>query len=201
MKDNTGPLKETSDRLKAIDKVLPPNLPEDQFQCIDSVYWCHTDPERRDLHGEWHLGDGAWNNVGTHMRWQPGLIQLADDYLRHAFGLPANAPLPHYMAIHIRRGDFSDMWKRVTPRMYAYRAWQVLRDAATAGISASKVIVTTDEKDPEWLDQLRAYGFIIVDHTAAKTGERLGWWMPTVLDAVLLSRAKVLVGVPASTSE
>ena len=165
------------------------------------TYWAHMDPARRNLHGDWHYGEGAWLNVGVHMRWQPGLVKLADDMLRDLFGLWWNEEIPTYMAIHIRRGDFNEYWKKLTPRQYAYRAWEVMNEAKKVGIHAQKVIVTTDEQDPEWLDQLRAYGLIVVDHVAAQTGEKLGWWFPTLLDAIMLSKAHVFLGNPSSTSK
>lgn len=192
---------ETLARLAELERPMPDILPTDKLVAVDSVYWCRTDPERRNLHAEWHQGEGAWLNVGIHMRWQPGLVRLADDFLRHMFDLGARDELPQFMAIHIRRGDFNEFWKRVTPRQYAHRAWDALKEAASLGLRPTKIIVTTDEQDPEWLDQLRAYGFMVVDHAAAQTGERLGWWMPTLLDAIILSKATVFMGNPSSTSE
>jgi hypothetical protein len=62
-------------------------------------------------------------------------------------------------------------------------------------------------------DVLRNMGWIHIDHHKAKTRERLGWWyvqsqsreltfrFPTILDSVILSSAKVFLGVPSSTSE
>lgn len=191
---------QTLARLAELERPMPTILPTDKFVAVDTVYWCRTDPERLGLHEEWHRGQGAWVNVGIHMRWQPGLERLADDFLRYMFGLRANAELPVFMAIHIRRGDFNEFWKKITPQQYAYKAWEVMNEAAGLGIRPTKVIVTTDEQDPAWLDQLRAYGFIVVDHIAAQTGERLGWWMPTLLDAIMLSKAHVFMGNPSSTS-
>lgn len=191
-------------RMKEIGKTYPSNMPENQLACVDQVYWCYTHPLRRDLHGEWHAGDGVWSNIGVHMRFQPGLVRLAQDYLRHLFGISLahpDAPLPEYMALHIRRGDFNDLWTNLTPRDYAYRAAQVLKEARSMGTQVERIVVTTDETDPEWLNQLRAIGFLIVDHVAARTGERLNWWMPTLIDSVILAQAKVLLGNPASTSE
>ena len=190
---------ETQARLDELKQPLPEVLPSDKFACIDSVYWCHN--AGRGLHEDWHKGEGAWLNVGIHLRWQPGFVQLADDFLRNIFDLRPNAPIPQYMAIHIRRGAFNEYWKKVKPAQYAYKAYETMTEAAMMGLKPEKVIVTTDETDPEWLDQLRAYGFIVVDHAAAQTGEKLGWWMPTLLDAIMLSKAHVFLGNPSSTSE
>ena len=48
--------------------------------------------------------------------------------------------------------DFTPYWKALTPRQYAYAAWEVMRSVqARLGIQLEKVVLTTDEKDEEWL--------------------------------------------------
>ena len=72
----------------------PDVLPEDHVACIDSLYWVMEDPDRGNLHLEMQGGTGMWGLVGKYMRFQPGLVKLAGDYLLHAFDLPPGSPVP-----------------------------------------------------------------------------------------------------------
>jgi hypothetical protein len=49
------------------------------------------------------------------------------------------------------------------------------------------------------LQQLADLGWLVVDHAVARTAEEHGAWAPSVLDAVMLSRAAGFVGTPWST--
>jgi hypothetical protein len=48
----------------------------------------------------------SWQSVGQHMRFTARWEALAATYLRDVFGLTANADIPPFIAVHIRRGDF-----------------------------------------------------------------------------------------------
>lgn len=63
----------------------------------------------------------------------------------------------------------------------------------------SRVIITSDETDPVWWDEVRALGWKTVDHQKARTVETLGRWYPVLLDAAIQSNALGFVGTDRST--
>ena len=48
----------------------------------------------------------AWKTIGQFMRWNARVDAVTDDFVRFTFDLPDDRPLPPYIGIHIRRGDF-----------------------------------------------------------------------------------------------
>lgn len=90
--------------LKEYNFPVPVVQPSAQLACVDMLYFYMEQCRRWDSLEEWRSGTGAWAAVGKHMRFQPGLVGLAEDYLRHAFGVPAGEPIPLYFSVHIRRG-------------------------------------------------------------------------------------------------
>ena len=161
---------DSSNRLEELNMTIPPVLPSNRLACSDSVYYGKDYPFWDRAGSEWREGRGAWQAIGQHMHFQPGLIRMADDMLRHMWDLAWDEEVPLYMAVHIRRGgkffdvichshidsladgaDFQQGWKNVTPRQFAYRAWEVLNEARLfLGVEIKRIIVTTDETDPEW---------------------------------------------------
>jgi hypothetical protein len=82
------------ERLKEMGREPPAKLPDNHLACIDSAYWIQVNADRYDLHGEWRDGYGVWSIVGQHMHFQPGLIKLAEDYLRFLWGVRPEEDLP-----------------------------------------------------------------------------------------------------------
>jgi hypothetical protein len=83
--------------LAILDKFNKPHPvlgPEDHLACIDVTYWFLEQPDRFDLHQEWLSGEGVWNRVGRHIRFAPGLYQLADQFLRYELGLGTSESIP-----------------------------------------------------------------------------------------------------------
>ncbi|KAJ7146252.1 hypothetical protein C8R44DRAFT_756982 [Mycena epipterygia] len=148
----------------------------------------------------------AWRYVGQHMRWTATLEQLADEYVRQALGVVANDPTPPFISVHVRRDDFKgwcapglsieecfaplDAFTRRVEEVKA-EVWQ------RKGIAVNHVIVTSDETDTAWWDQVTAVGWLTLDHS--QTQETHGIWYPALIDAVIQSGGVGFVGTSGST--
>ncbi|KDN51560.1 hypothetical protein RSAG8_00105, partial [Rhizoctonia solani AG-8 WAC10335] len=75
-----------------------------------------------------------------------------------------------------------------------------LRAQATP-VDARVVLVTSDERNPEWWKEIAELGpeWGWVDHGAEGTVEKYGKWYPVVLDAVFQSLGAGFVGTDRST--
>jgi hypothetical protein len=70
--------------------------------------------------------------------------------------------------------------------------------------STHRIVLTmlpnlTDESDPAFWSEVRAYGWVYFNHTEEKTLERLGEWYLPIVDVVSQSLAMGFVGTSAST--
>ena len=84
---------------------IPNPKPDDHVACVDMLFYFVEQTHRYDMNREYTFGQGAWNRVGKHMKWQPGLKELSNRYLRMVFGLKDDDQnIPPYMAVHMRRG-------------------------------------------------------------------------------------------------
>ncbi|KAF8610173.1 hypothetical protein BDV93DRAFT_517351 [Ceratobasidium sp. AG-I] len=181
--------------------------PDDKMLCFDLLYYVGLANEE-----EWAMDYAPyWKTVGTHMYWAPKLLELAEGYLRRHFGVQAGEPIPPFVSVHVRRADFAG-W--CPPNMnreacfapstaYARRV-QEIQDALRArpdSVNARAVLVTSDERDPGWWEEIAELGpeWGWVDHAAEKTVEKYGKWYPVVLDAVFQSLGVGFVGTDHST--
>lgn len=75
---------------------MPPSTmrPDDPLGCIHHAYSLHLQPEDQDIHDDWRGGVGAWAEAGKYMKFQPGLIRLAEDLLRFSLGLKVGDDIP-----------------------------------------------------------------------------------------------------------
>ena len=86
-----------------------------------------------------------------------------------------------YISLHIRRADFA-VWCQLPveecfPPLSAYvDAVQAVRDELleTRGLSVEHVIVTSDERDPDWWQEIAAVGWSFPDHS--QTSALYGKW-------------------------
>jgi hypothetical protein len=96
-------------------------VPNDPFGCIHRAYYLHMNPEIEDVHDDWRNGIGAWDEVGRYLKFQPGLVRMAEDLTRSLLDVKAGEQIPavsrdlctshryreradsQYLAIHIRR--------------------------------------------------------------------------------------------------
>ncbi|KAF8196887.1 hypothetical protein K438DRAFT_1673147 [Mycena galopus ATCC 62051] len=149
----------------------------------------------------------AWRFVGQHMHWNPKLERLAKIYLRIALGITPRAPIPPYIAVHARRTDFK-IWCEGVPEEDCYvelpaisrRVDEVKAEIlAKKGVQVAHVIITSDEPDPSWWEEVRKLGWRWLDHSEARTEQLYGPWHPIFIDAIIHSSAVGFVGTQVST--
>ncbi|KAJ7125778.1 hypothetical protein C8R43DRAFT_1075303 [Mycena crocata] len=178
-----------------------------QLQCFDYLYWvADADVAAWHFNELWDDHSPAWRFVGRHMHWTPKIELLAQTYLRRAFGLSLTEPIPPYISIHVRRGDFKEWCKKGTPAdrcyaplsTYARRVEEVRAEILTTkNITVDRVIMTSDEKSSDWWEDVRALGWHSADHN--RTAATYGKWYPVFIDAAIQSGSIGLVGTELST--
>jgi hypothetical protein len=80
--------------LTKLNVTLPEMVPDNHVACVDVTMFMLVEPERWDVTHEWVAGDGAWQAVGRHMRFQPHWLNLAEVYLRRTFGVAEGDAIP-----------------------------------------------------------------------------------------------------------
>ncbi|KAH9898206.1 hypothetical protein C8Q73DRAFT_684005 [Cubamyces lactineus] len=200
------------ERAKNIGNPLPSPLnnatldPDEHMLCFDYLYYACAQ-QSTDLD---HDYSPTWRYVMRYFRWTQRIETIAAHYVRQAFGLPEDAEVPPYIAIHVRHGDFSNWcWAAEKPEdcfaplpVIARRVREVqeeLRERKGIDIPMTRVIVTSDEKDPAWWEEVAALGWRTIDHDTAGTAEVFGRWYPVILDAAIQSGALGFVGTDRST--
>ncbi|KAJ7065506.1 hypothetical protein C8F01DRAFT_1053631 [Mycena amicta] len=185
--------------------------PDEHMLCFDNLYWA-CDLEGHEMEKDW---SAAWRLVGQHLHWTPKLERLADEYLRQAFGLSAGEPIPPFISIHARRGDFATSYAcNDAPKeecfaplsAYDRRVKQMQADLLSRkGVTASHVILTSDEEDEGWwkttLETYAADGWSRANHVQMDTAKKHGLWYPILIDAAMQSHemAMGIVGTFSST--
>ncbi|KAH7886098.1 hypothetical protein F5I97DRAFT_2025845 [Phlebopus sp. FC_14] len=177
--------------------------PDDHLLCYDYLYYVGV--ERA---WEWELDySPAWRFVGQHMRWNTSLQNLADEYVKRALNTSENDSTPPFISVHVRHGDFRNYCNDIPEDecfaplpVLARRVFEVqqeLRDRK--GIEVSHVLMTSDERDPNWWSEVRKLGWTWIDYAAERTVETHGKWYPVLIDAVLQSKGAGFVGTYGST--
>ncbi|GAA6032966.1 hypothetical protein JCM8097_000073 [Rhodosporidiobolus ruineniae] len=201
-------------------------VPTDQLMCFDNTLFLGpvmfpelpvTDkPLERSAPGE----GLSWMNVGQHLRFNPTVEGHADDYLMRLFDVKSPSKVPPFITVHLRRGDFKDfagftaLEKYVAGLARVQAALQARLDDPDNwtgpgrrafkhfGLRADQyaVVATTDERgDSDFVKEVKALGWKVLDHDAFETKEKLGGWWPTMLDATILARGRAFVGTDRST--
>lgn len=176
--------------------------PDQQMLCMDYLFYVGAVSE-----GEYDYDFApAWRYAVTHMHWTERIEAIGDLYLRSAFGLEADQPIPPYITIHMRHGDFSN-WCNGNPveecfapiPVIARRVREIQEELAAKypGMNAKHVIMTSDERDEEWWQLVAAQGWYRLDHS--NTGAEYGRWYPVIIDAVIQSKGMGFVGTALST--
>lgn len=182
------------------DATLEPN---EQLACFDIMYFVGA---RRPF--EWEEAySPAWRFVATHAHWNPTLLTLAETYVRKVFGLDEDDSIPLFITLHVRRGDFVKLCgdnpaETCMPPLAAYaRRVQEIRDELRIirSLAVERVIITSDEQDPAWWDEVRALGWSFIDHEQQGTTSKHGKWYPALIDAVVQSMGIGFVGTARST--
>lgn len=116
--------------------------------------------------------------------------------------------IPPFISIHVRRNDFGGWCPPDVPSYecfaplsaYARRVDEIRRELLqTKGLVVDEVVLTSDERDPEWWAQVKALGWLFPDHQEERTAETYGKWYLPVLDAVIQSMGAGFVGTDRST--
>ncbi|KAG1795932.1 uncharacterized protein HD556DRAFT_354480 [Suillus plorans] len=144
----------------------------------------------------------AWRFVGQHMRWTASMEKIVDAHARRAM----NEPIPPYISIHTRHGDFSQQCEEFPVEqcfaplsVIAHRVSEVQDEPRTRkGIEATHFIMTSDERDPEWWSDVGALGWTWGDYAAERAEEIYGKWHPVFIDAIIQSNGAGFVGTRGS---
>ncbi|KAK0194202.1 hypothetical protein F5146DRAFT_926365 [Armillaria mellea] len=175
--------------------------PDEQLLCYDYLYYvCAQQPFEYD-----HDYSPAWRFVTQHMHWVPSLEALAKTYINRALGLEDDGPTPAYIAIHARHADFKNYCWGATQDVcfpsvtVTARRVQEVKDELlqTKGIDVKHVIMTSDERNASWWEEVAQQGWYAPDHS--KTKELYGDWYPLLVDAVIQSGGVGFVGTDRST--
>ncbi|KAG8903144.1 hypothetical protein FRC00_000297 [Tulasnella sp. 408] len=137
------------------------------------------------------------------------MVKLAEQYLRRAFGLTDGEPIPKFISMHIRHGDFKE-YCGDAPKEHCLAPVSAIAEAVDqvraslksqlgASVSTGHVLVTSDEQDPAWWAQIDERGWVHVDHKAERTIEKHGRWFPTFIDGMHQSMGIGFVGTGGST--
>ncbi|QRW12796.1 hypothetical protein RhiLY_11795 [Ceratobasidium sp. AG-Ba] len=136
--------------------------PDDQLLCFDALYYVGLiDPSPAyDFFAEY---SPFWSRVGTHLHWKSSLTDLATQYLRRHFGVADDDLPPPRLSRYIydEQTLTSLQCRTGTEKCFApIKAYerrvneikQSLQDRPD-GIEVTRVLVTSDEDDPEWWKQ------------------------------------------------
>ncbi|KAF8529757.1 hypothetical protein BU17DRAFT_36415, partial [Hysterangium stoloniferum] len=174
--------------------------PDEQMLCFDNLYYVGTNAEH-----EWDkIWSPSWNRIGKYIDFTPVIVNLTRSYVLKAFDLSPSDPFPLYIGIHARHGDFglscgdkhcfppiSTLAEQVTELQ------QVL--SRDHGLVIDKVLITSDEKNQTWWDDVRAHGWKTMNHDIEQTAKLYGAWYPIILDSAALSFSKAFIGTAGST--
>lgn len=176
--------------------------PDQQMLCMDYLFYVGAITE-----GEYDYDFApAWRFVVTHMHWTERLEAIGEQYLRATFGLEADQPIPPYITIHQRHGDFNN-WCNDVPLeecfasipVIARRVREIQEELSIKypGMNVRHVIMTSDERDEAWWDLVKAQGWYRLDHS--NTVAEYGSWYPVIIDAVVQSKGIGFVANALST--
>ncbi|KAE9398471.1 hypothetical protein BT96DRAFT_1020127 [Gymnopus androsaceus JB14] len=175
--------------------------PDEQLLCYDYLYYaCAQQPYEYDMDYS-----PAWSQVAQYMHWTPSLTNLANAYINRAIGLPEDVPTPPYIAIHVRHYDFAG-WCGEIPLDECFASITIIarrvrevqeRIRVEKGITVDHVIMTSDERNQTWWQEVAEQGWKIPDHSQTK--ELYGDWHPVLVDATIQSGGIGFVGTDRST--
>ncbi|KAJ7750367.1 hypothetical protein B0H16DRAFT_1374326 [Mycena metata] len=177
--------------------------PDDQLLCFDFLYYVAAQ-EPFEIGLDYSPG---WRYVGQYMRWTEALERLADQYVRLALGVADHQPIPSFITVHARREDFAGWCSGFTteecfaPLSAIDRRVQEVKAEILQrkGIEVEHVIITSDEQNRTWWNQIKEMGWRTPDHVKLKTEETHGIWYPVLIDAVIQSQGAGFVGTLQST--
>lgn len=81
---------------------MPTTELDPKVACIDSLFYATEQTDRWTSFSELKNGAGPWSKVGRHMRFQPKLLEIAEGYLKRAFGVPQTHVAPDVSSLQGR---------------------------------------------------------------------------------------------------
>lgn len=200
--------------------------PDTHLLCFDFLYYMSV--IRPFEWGEQYSPQWA---VGTHVHFAPRMYDIANGYLRRLFGVPEGGEIPpvsslsldrsmlvlymhahvrhQFISMHVRRGDFKTYCTEVPIEecqaplsAYARRVEEVQAELLHKfRLSSVPVFLMSDESDPAWWAEVKALGWLAVDHgpDGEDTVGKYGGWYPPLLDSVFQSMGTGFVGTDRST--
>ncbi|TCD62408.1 hypothetical protein EIP91_006936 [Steccherinum ochraceum] len=180
--------------------------PDEHMLCYDYLYYACA---QQSFEFDYDYAP-QWKDVGKHLYWSDHVADTAALYVKQLLGYPEDGETPPYITIHARHGDFSGWcWEAEQPEdcfaplpVIARRVREIqdeIRMRKGIEIPDSHVFMTSDERDEKWWDDVKAMGWVKVDHTAMNTVELYGRWFPVILDAAIQSNGLGFVGTDRST--
>ncbi|KAJ7065244.1 hypothetical protein C8F01DRAFT_736409 [Mycena amicta] len=174
--------------------------PDEHMLCYDYLYYVGASNTY-----EWEADySPAWRFVGRHMHWAPDLVKISERYIRHALVVAPYEPTPPYISVHVRHGDFGGwcelpLTECFAPLSVIARRVEEVQDEIweKKRVVVDRVIVTSDEQDARWWDEVTELGWVRPDHS--QTAALYGAWHPILIDAVIQSSAMGFVGTDKST--
>lgn len=139
-------------------------LPDEKMTCFDFPYYVASEATF-EFNYDW---SPAWRFVGTHARWTPRLRNLAFDAIRRTLDLEDGEEIPLLITLHVRHGDFGRYCNEDTGEgcfaplsAFERRVEEIkveLKEKKGVDVERVRVLVTSDESDPEWWEEVRALG-------------------------------------------
>ncbi|KAF9022059.1 hypothetical protein BDZ89DRAFT_956960 [Hymenopellis radicata] len=178
--------------------------PDVHLACFDTLYFMGTGVDQYDW---WHQWGPQWRVVGKHLRFSEKMLALAREYVGKALGV-SSYDLPPFITVHIRRGDFGDYCETVYSlkdclaplSAFQRRVHQVQFELLErTGVKVTRVIVSSDERDPKFWENIDALGWHYIDHAKERTIETYGQWYAPIIDVVIHSMGSGFVGTDGST--
>ncbi|KAH8099351.1 hypothetical protein BXZ70DRAFT_894911 [Cristinia sonorae] len=181
--------------------------PDEHLLCYDYLYYACA---QQSFEFEYDYAP-QWKDVGKYLYWSDVVEQTATSYVRKLLGVSdLDEKTPPYITVHARHGDFKGWcWEAEKPEdcfaplpVIARRVKEVQEEIRTRkgiDIPDAHVIMTSDEKDEAWWAEVKAMGWIRVDHDALDTVQQHGRWYPVILDAAIQSNGLGFVGTDRST--
>ncbi|KAI0074822.1 hypothetical protein K474DRAFT_1600968 [Panus rudis PR-1116 ss-1] len=179
--------------------------PDEQVLCFDYLFYACADMPFEYEHDPYP----SWDIVQKHFRWTSEVKSIGNAYLRKALGVSESESIPPHITIHARHGDFRDWCNEVDVQacfaplsVFAVRVNEIKEELSTRkGIDTTymKVIMTSDESDPKWWQDVEKMGWIRINHGTEKTAVTYGDWYPVIIDAYMQSAGMGFVGTDRST--
>ncbi|KAF9527346.1 hypothetical protein CPB83DRAFT_836712 [Crepidotus variabilis] len=178
--------------------------PDSHLTCFDVTYWMSSGAELY----EWRFGfSPVWRTVGRWLKFSKKMHEMTKEYLDVLFGRASedgSSETPPFIAVHVRRGDFKqECGHRVcSPPLSVYgdQVDEVRRELQEKkGIEVQHVVLMSDETSADFWGDVRALGWLSIDHHAHQTFERFGEWFPPIIDIAVQSYAVGFVGTEDST--